>query len=141
MPTIADLIDNLTRINLEKLAKDSLKENTDFMADLNREQLEEGLKKDDTKMQKYSWLSYARQKNEMNPKPGLGNPDLKLTGEFHKSIKYSVGDNINIMANDKHGLEQKYGTEIFGLGKNKKKKLIDEKLQRTAVRKLKEQLK
>ena len=39
---------------------------------------------------KYRNAQYEKKKHRMNPRPGLGTPDLKLSGELHKSLKARV---------------------------------------------------
>lgn len=67
----------------------------------------------------YSRERYKRAKNKLNPLPGIGTPDLKLTGDFHKSF-YVVAKNEQFSleaSDDKTGLlSKKYGEKnIFGL--------------------------
>lgn len=67
----------------------------------------------------YSRVKYAKAKNRFNPLPGLGNPDLKLTGDFHNSF-YIIAKKsaFTLEASDKKTglLIDKYGSEnIFGL--------------------------
>lgn len=61
---------------------------------------------------------YQNFKNSLNSKPGLGNPDLFLTGEFYKGIgvvvtrtEYTVSSNSETAPR----LELKYGSQIYGL--------------------------
>lgn len=66
----------------------------------------------------YRSKSYALRKHAINPLPGLGTPDLKLTGEFYRQIDVEAGANVfDIISKDEKGpmLENKY-PGIFGLG-------------------------
>lgn len=89
------------------------------IADLNRQQLyEKGEDSTGRKLKKYKRPRYARVKHEMNPKPGYGNPDFFLTGEFQKSIFADVRDRSIIMdaADPKvEFLVNRDGEVIFGL--------------------------
>ena len=51
---------------------------------LNTDQLYKGLTPQGQRLKSYSPPrgKYAKAKNQMNPLPGLGNPDLKVTGNF-----------------------------------------------------------
>lgn len=99
------------------------------LADLNREQLMEGKDSEGNTLRKYRRPRYARVKNEMNPVPGYGNPDLKLTGAFHRSIFADVeGKSILFDAKDSKvsDLAAKYGESIFGLSVPKEQKAWSE---------------
>jgi hypothetical protein len=66
----------------------------------------------------YRSTSYARMKQGMNGEAGLFNPDLKLTGAFHRGIAMELqGDAIMVESSDgKAGeLESRYGGTIYGL--------------------------
>lgn len=55
--------------------------------EMQREQLLAGRGKDGEKLEpKYKSSSYAKQKNRLNPEAGFGNPDLKKSGVYHRSI-------------------------------------------------------
>jgi hypothetical protein len=87
-----------------------------------REQLERGLTADgETIRPRYQNAGYARMKQAMNSKPGLGNPDLKLTGSFHRQIFIDprVDSGVIVVGSTDEkaeDLEEKYGGIIFGLG-------------------------
>lgn len=80
----------------------------------------------------YAWPWYAQKKAQMNPAPGYGNPDLKLTGAFYNSIRADIDDEgFQVYATDEKAqmLEEKYGNEIYTLGEDAKKGYINEELQ------------
>lgn len=84
-------------------------------------------------------ITYAQLKNEMNPEPGYGNPDLKYTGAFYNGIRVEVNaDNINIESTDSknEALQAKYGSQIpiFGLGGEQKRSFIKKYLRPAALR-------
>ena len=130
--------------NLQQVASQSISEHTDVMADMNRDQLMEGVDSSGTAMQKYKSTAYAEFKNDMNSRAGIFNPDLKLTGATHSSIVFQVqGDKIVNKVNDSYGLEEKYKTpnsNPFLLTQQSKKELIRTLLQKTFVIKCKQQL-
>jgi len=109
------IIQKLQNLNVEAIAIQALEMNTEQMENLNREQLLMGLNSGDEQLNPtYASMSYASMKQQMNSTPGLGNPDLKLTGAFHNSIKYQVmGNSVVSSADDPNGLESKY-TDSFG---------------------------
>ena len=65
----------------------------------------------------YSRVKYARAKNQMNQLPGIGTPDLKVTGKFYAEF-YLTSQNgkFEIFSSDwkSKALSNKYG-DIFGL--------------------------
>ena len=123
MATVLDLIDNLKEINVKKISTKAIELNKGELVLLNQTQLFGGENNRGESFKKYRWPEYAKQKNEQNPKPGLGYPDLKLTGSFYRSFFAEVkGDNIIIDARDKkkewlmeHYSTIKKGQLIFGL--------------------------
>jgi hypothetical protein len=102
----------------------------EIYADYNREQLFYGYNKDGERLRKYRTLKYARMKSGLNPLPGLRNPDLFLSGKFHKGIKMTViGDSLRVRSSDKKNnfLMARY-KKIFGLGGRFRKRFIKDDL-------------
>ena len=67
----------------------------------------------------------------MNPLPGLGTPDLKVTGAFYSGIRvdYNSGVLTTKSSDEKADeLEKKY-QDIYGLGGNFKKGFIKNSLR------------
>jgi len=127
MTTVATVLRRLESLNVEEIAKSSARKNLQYMVDLNRLQLSTGETQNymSKKLKGYANEEYADEKHSMNPLPGWGYPDLKLTGRFYKSF-YAVleGDNIEIGAKDeKTGwLSEHYEEDrIFGLTEENKK--------------------
>lgn len=80
----------------------------------------------------------------MNPVPGLGIWDLRLTGDFYRSIYAEVrGDKVIIDATDEktESLVKRAGEEIFGLNKPTKEEFIKQDLEPVFLRKIKSELK
>jgi hypothetical protein len=118
MGTVTDLMNALTSFDIKKEAIGVVERNKQHFVTLNQSQLLKGEKKDGTKLKGYKLKWYAELKNKINPLPGLGTPDLKLTGSFYKGMFASVdGDNINEFSTDEkaEALQNKYGPGIFGL--------------------------
>lgn len=71
----------------------------------------------------YFFQEYSFQKQAQNPLPGLGVPDLKLTGAFYGGFRLIVSkDEYELDSTDEKAfaLRYKYGDFIFGLSdKNK----------------------
>jgi hypothetical protein len=106
-------------INLQDQVAEIASDNENAIAEYNRKQLyEQGEKADGSKLKKYRNPKYARVKHELNPKPGLGNPDFKVTGEFLKSIFADVRGHSLILDAADYKVEfliNRDGEDIFGL--------------------------
>lgn len=111
MATILDLIENLKGLSIQKESVISIAQTADEMAALNRDQLQGGVKSDDSLMPNYSPASV-----KLFGKPA-GRIRLYDTGAFYDSIAVDVsGDNFLFVAEDKHNLIEKYSENILGLG-------------------------
>lgn len=123
MTRLRRVIKNLESLRAEK---DSfvlllLKQQSESIADQNREQLSKGKDANGKAIRpKYKNKRYAAKKQAMGSKAPLGTPDLKLTGKYHKSLKPKfTGKKFTIQSTDKKDkmLSSKYGDEIKGLNK------------------------
>lgn len=77
----------LENIPMLTLVSDAVAANSEGVAGLVREQLEQGRGKDGEKIEpKYRNSLYARKKAARNSAPGLGTPDLNDTGAYYRSI-------------------------------------------------------
>jgi len=131
MSTIVSLYQRLKNLDTDKVIQTSLEQTKDALADLNIEQMHHGLNSDGEKIGEYRSEAYAEEKERMNPLPGFGIPDLKLTGAFYRATKVVIGgDNITIDSDDEKSaeLQEKYGKEIFGLSGVYKREYLKENL-------------
>ncbi len=130
MTTILQSMSALKSLNIRQMAIEAIEKNLRDMVTLNQSQLYEGKTTTGKRFHKYAGRQYADVKNQMNPLPGWGNPDLNLTGDFYRAIFADLeGDDIIMDSTDeKSGLLQaKYDSsptqltgdtgksEIFGL--------------------------
>lgn len=109
-----------------------------------RAQMMEGKNMEGDKIGRYRNPAYARLKNAMNPVPGLGFPDLKLTGEFHREIYTEIrGDKVIIdSTNEKtEALAKRFGEAIFGLNQDRKSELVKTELQPVFMENIRKELK
>lgn len=117
--TIPELKRRWKQIDLRNAAASIISDNKQQIADFNREQLMDGFNKEGKKLKKYRSSSYAQKKNQKNPSPGLGNPDLYLTGRFHEAMNVKINSKVSfdIFSTDSKtpDLTKKYGKDIFGL--------------------------
>jgi hypothetical protein len=84
---LLELHQRITEVDKDRLIDECLSQLKGKVIELNLSQLDQGLNAEGKKFRPYVNGSYARMKNRMNPKPGLGNPDLKKTGDFWKAFK------------------------------------------------------
>jgi len=110
----------LRQINKGLLQAQAVNENKNLMIELNQEQLLSGIDSKGEKLGErnpYRWQWYSDLKQRMNPRPGPGNPDLKLTGSFHEAMQVTFdGKQLDLTSFDgkTQDLVSKYGGEIFG---------------------------
>ena len=128
--TIPELQRRWKTIDIRKAAASIISDNKQQIADLNREQLMDGFNKEGKKLKKYQSNSYAARKNRMNSAPGLGNPDLYLTGRFHEAMNVKINSKVSyeiFSADSKTSdLTKKYGKDIFGLTEESRDKASTE---------------
>lgn len=111
-------------VNANAEVKSAIEKASDWAIELNKDQLEMGLRSDGSKVEPfYLSDSYARKKNQRNNRPGFGVPDLKNTGNFYAGFYAVVKNNdLQIKSSDEKSqkLQDKYGKNIFGLTKDSK---------------------
>lgn len=132
MSTILDMIKRVQAFDVEAVTVASMEEVAPDITKRQREQMKQGLNAEGERIGRYRNPDYARMKHAMNAVPGLGNVDLKLTGEFSREIYTEIrGDQVIIdSTNEKtNDLAKKYGEVIFGLNSDTKAELIDQELQ------------
>ena len=121
MTTVADLMESIQSVNLKEAIDQAITETAAAYIWLNtEEQLFKGLDTEGNQLTPlYKSPSYARKKNQLNPAPGLGVPDLKLSGSFYQKQKLTVqGDTLQLDSDVDHAqyLEKNYGADmIYGL--------------------------
>jgi hypothetical protein len=70
--------------NIESIAEESVSQASPSFVEAQKDQLLQGSNSAGESFRRYRNPDYAKMKNLMNPLPGLGNPDLKLTGQFQR---------------------------------------------------------
>lgn len=127
MRTIANLLKAVQSQDLNDIALQSMADTAPAFVAVQKDQLLEGFDSTDHRLQSYKSPKYATKKNSMNPLPGYGNPDLKLTGDFYSSIRADIdNDGLLISASDPKApsLEKKYGNRIYTLSESFKPEYI-----------------
>jgi hypothetical protein len=115
----------------DQLITSSLEQTKEQLANLNVEQMHKGLNAQGEPIGQYRNEVYAEMKHSMNPQPGFGVPDLRLTGAFYRATSVSVNSqSIVIDSSDSKSadLQAKYGKEIFGLNGVYKREYLNESL-------------
>lgn len=124
-----ELYNRIKKVNHTEAIEDTMEEASPVIRQKQRNQMHSGLNREGKPIGKYRSPAYAKKKNALNPIPGLGVPDLKLTGEFYKGIYSEVrGDKIIIDSTDGKtpALANRFGEEIFGLNKESKAEAVKE---------------
>lgn len=107
MPGISwkQALERVQRFDRIAETKKAIEDNSDKYVELIQEQLyTQGEDSTGKKLKPYKNKRYAQKKHGMNPLPGLGNPDLYLTGSTYKGM--DVQTNAN-------GVEVKSTTSYF----------------------------
>lgn len=128
MGGIIELYNRIRSINLDQLKEQIISENEGIAVDMNKDQLEQGLDSNNSYLRAYRSPAYAAYKNQLNPRPGFGNPDLLLSGDFYKGFTSEIkGDRMQIASSDEKNnkLKGKYGEDIFGLNPANTKQFKD----------------
>lgn len=130
MTTIRSMLAGVQSIRLRDQLPIIIRETSPAILALNRYQLyNQSVDKNETPLRLYGSLSYALDKNKMNPAPGFGRPDLYLTGAFQRAMYVTInGQSIKVFSRDKktRGLIEKYSEEIFGMTPTSKGKYAQE---------------
>jgi hypothetical protein len=116
--TINDLYLNAKAIDLADIFSDVIAKNEQHLINLNHNQLQFGLDSEGNYLREYQSPAYALEKQSMNPKAGLGNPDLYYTGAFYRgwSLLITNSEFLFDSGDSKTSdLIEKYGDNIFGL--------------------------
>jgi len=119
MAGINEMISKLESVNFTTEVMSAVEETKDQYKELQKKQMLKGEAKYG-RIGKYRSKSYAARKAMINPLPGFGNADLKLTGSFQEKILVEVqAKSVVIKSTDSKAasLIKKYGDKIFGLNK------------------------
>lgn len=146
MGTIMDLLDAVERFDPKSSLLDSIIENENSAVEMNRDQLLNGRDSLGEKLKEYVDDQYAELKQRMNPLPGYGTPDLKLTGDFHRGFYLDISSiddgNFELGSTDEKTQElvDKYNESIFGLDKENSELFWFEKVVDSFAQKVLDQM-
>jgi hypothetical protein len=110
---------------MNSIVAEALEENKEYAADLITDQLTHGIKGDGEELMQYRNDEYAAFKRSIG---SMSSPvaDLKLSGDYHSSIKMEVGDKEGVVSSTDSKdvrLSAKYGEEIKQYTVDSKKEL------------------
>lgn len=126
MTTINDMLMRFRSFDMVTTTSQIMKDNEQDVVELNRQQLLEGVNRENDGVGEYRSPSYALMKERMNPRAGFGNVDLKLSGSFYDNFHLAIDSTeYAIFSTDwkTNKLMGKYGVEIFGLSPESRLKL------------------
>lgn len=129
MATVYDLIESLEKVNILEITGKAIRDASDLMAQLNREQLKIGMTSDDIMLPDYSKTSVLI----FGKTPG----PIKLydKGNFYKSIKVDSDSDMfkefyEFICNDPNNLQKRYKDfgDILGLTSKNKENISEKKI-------------
>lgn len=128
--TIPEMLKRWQSVNLESQIPIIIQNTSDEMVKINRDQLySRGIKSTGENLAPYRSITYAIQKNNRNPSPGIFNPDFFVTGAFQRGMYAQVkgGKSVIFGSTDFKStrLEERDGKEIFGLTIDNKRIYLD----------------
>jgi hypothetical protein len=143
MGTIRSLLKRVENLDIDSIIEKTFVRNEEKFAEKNRQQLFEGFDKDGERLKEYRSTLYAEVKHRMNPIPGEGNPDFKVTGAFYRGIEVRVDAPAirTLLYDEKSEKLLERDPNIIGLGGKFKSDLITETLQPELVKDIRNDLK
>ena len=113
-------------MDVKQASYEAVVQTKEVITDLQKEQMYQGLNSEGKKIGRYRNNKYARAKFDMNPLPGLGIPDLKLTGAFYAGFKTEVTPEIFITSStDEKNADLTAKYDPFGLDQESKTEYAD----------------
>lgn len=130
---LGNFLEALQTMDLAAIADQAIDKTAEEISRLNVDQLRHGETPTGGRLKRYRNNKYARVKNQMNPLPGLGNPDFILFGGFTSKIETErVGDTIGTHSYDQKApyLEDRDGADnIYGLGEERHNEYVTQTLE------------
>ena len=128
--TADDMLEIFQKVDVDGAAAQAVNDSGETFAKLNRRQLFAGTTPDGDRLTPdYKSKYYANKKNKMNPKPGLGTPDLRVTGDFQDQFEVTADtEEIDITSPVEYAarLTELYGdAQIYGLNDENTQEYID----------------
>lgn len=92
--TAGDMLDLVRSLDLESVAIETMENTTEELIRLNKEQLLHGKTSDGDLLAPYRSEDYANYKHGLNPLPGFGTPDYRLTGAFFSGFVVTISGDV-----------------------------------------------
>lgn len=140
MITVNNLLGRLKTVDVKDISFQSVSETKEVITDIQREQMFQGLNSKGNQIGSYASYDYAVEKNDMNPLPGFGIPDLKLTGAFYAGFGTEVTpEEFSTSSSDEKNADLTAKYNPFGLNKLSKTDYAD-KLRPVLVKNVRNKL-
>jgi hypothetical protein len=127
MTTISRYATNFAKIDIQAQLPSLIEQVGDEAVAYNQQQLyRSSVDRFGKSLTKYTSLSYALKKYQRNPLPGLGRPDLNLTGTLYRGMYLKVDRKSFYLGSydaKESKVERKYGKDIWGLTRESKGRL------------------
>ena len=138
LSVLENLKDKIENLPIKQFLGEAVEENEAFITDLNAEQMYKGQRADGSEIEP-EYKNLTRQIKQMKGQP-FDRVTLRDTGSFQRKIEIETDrDGFDIFSTDhkEKDLKEKYGNEIFGLTKESKQELKDERLKESLQQKTK----
>lgn len=140
LTTANDMIKRFSSLDIKNESFNAVSETKETITEIQKEQMFHGLNAEGKRIGRYRNSKYARAKNDMNPLPGLGVPDLKLRGGFYAGFKTEVEPEVfRSFSTDEKNDELTAKYDPFGLNKESKSEYA-EKLKPVLVKNIRQKL-
>lgn len=127
MATLGTIRRRIEALNTDEVIAESFRRSIAGFTEWQKRQLYEGFNKRGERLVPYVSAQYAKKKNKINSNPGLGHPDLFLTGAFYEGIEVKLsGYQITVESRDEKGPDLKEKYDPFGLGGQYKQGFVKE---------------
>ena len=142
MSTINEIRRRIASLDISDAAATAIDQSRNVIVKQQHDQLLHGLRADGKKIGRYKNKAYAAKKAAMNPLPGFGFMDWKLTGQLHKDIFIDVRKETFVLdsADSKTGGLISRFNDPFGLTLEGRKVVINARLRADFVRNIKAKL-
>jgi hypothetical protein len=142
MATVNEVLNALNKLqsNLDQIVDDTIEETKQHLTDDIKEQLFAGTDATGNKITpRYKNAGYAAKKAQLNAKPGLFTPDLRLSGALYQglfTIQYE--ENILIGSSVDYSLvqEERYSIKVFEPNQENLNDFVREEFRPTLVKKI-----
>lgn len=126
MPTVTEMLNRITTLDIRQIVKTTLGENRQLMLALNRGQLMQGKRSDGSDITPEYKHTTRLKKTKQGADPDT--VSLYHTGDFQRQMYLDIrNDTLEIDTLDpkSHLIKAKYGEKIFGIGNDSREQYIE----------------